>query len=177
MNRTRYALVALLLAVFLALGARAWATSTEARYFDRSLIRAETGTAVIDSAAGVWTGFLPVLTVAPPAGNGMQDVVIVIDLAKATTGWATVATSETITFGVQRAIDGTNYRTDAQDATTAISGTNSATRSVTLHIGLVGPNEALKIAAKLSAETSTNPNLPYVVYYLAPERATFTPSS
>lgn len=165
----------LLLGLVLGLHA-AQATDTDLRYFDKSVLRVTTGTADVDSADAVWTGFIPIITCTPTPAEGMTDVVVVIDLAKTTSGWATTATSETITFAVQRAVDGTNYRSDAGpiDASTAISGTNSAGRSITLHVGPVGPGEAFKIAAKLSAEVVTDTDLPYVVYYRAPNRATFT---
>jgi hypothetical protein len=146
---------------------------TDVRFFDTSKIREAQGTATIDSADATWTGFTPILTCTPVGGEGMHDVTVVIDLAKADTGWATTATAETIQFAVQRAVDGTNYRTDNQAITTAISGTDSAARSVTLSLGLVTATTSFKIAAKLSAEVVDNTDLPYTVIYRAPNRATF----
>lgn len=118
----------------------------------------------IDVSAAVYTGWIALLTIAPPTGEVLTDVEVVFDLAKATTGFAAVHTSETIQFAVQRKVDGTNWRTEATSVTTAISGTNAAAGATKLVIGTVGPQEQVRIAVKLSAEVGDT-EFPYALTY------------
>jgi hypothetical protein len=167
---------AMLLAFTLAL-ASAWAGAEDVRSFDRSMLRVATGEIVVDESDGdftAWNGAL-ICAVTTGTNSSATDLVVTFDLAKATTGWAALATSETIQFAVDRRVDGTNWRTDAQAVTTAISGTNSAGRSVTLTVGAVTPTESVRIALKLSAETGSDLTVPFMATYRAPERLAFVP--
>ena len=49
-----------------------------------------TGTTDIDDSAQTETSWFPILTIAPASGAPLADVVVAIDLAKATTGFAAV---------------------------------------------------------------------------------------
>lgn len=124
----------------------------------------ETGEADIDISAAVYTGYQALLTIAPLAGRPLTDVEVTFDLAKASTGFAAGHTDETITFAVQRKVDGTNWRTDAASETTAISGTNSAAMAQKVTIGNVTPDEQARVVVKLSAEAA-DAELPYVLTY------------
>lgn len=168
---------ACVLLALVALGSIATATDTDKRLLDRSRLEISTGTAAITTTAAVWTSWTALLTIAPQADHAMYDCVVVFDLAKTTTGFATTHTSETITFSVARAVDGTNYRTANNLATATLSGTNAAGLSIELNLGPINPTEAAKIMIKLSAEVADNTSIPYVVYYRAGARAVFTPAT
>jgi hypothetical protein len=139
-----------------------------------SAIKVATGTADIDVSAGDYTAFLNLVTVAPATGAPLANVQIVFDLALATTGFAALHTTETIQFAVARKVDGTNWRTDAEQVTTAITGTNAAGRSVTLDIGGVGVSEQVRIMVVLSAEAADT-ELPFALIYSASAAPTVTP--
>lgn len=175
MKGIRFAVCALVLVAACALMARA--ADSDKRLIDRSRLEISTGTAAITTTAANWTGWTALLTIAPQADHAMYDCIVVIDLAKATTGFAATYTSETIQFSVARAVDGTNYRTADNLATTALAGSSAAGLSVELNLGPIGPTEAAKVMVKLSAEGNSNTSFPYVVYYRAGARATFTPAS
>lgn len=132
-------------------------------------IRSLTGTADIDVSAGVYTAAAGVelLRIEPSGQAPLEDVYVEFDLAKATTGFAANNTTETISFIVSRKVDGTNYRSGAgpNQASTAISGTNAAGRSIGLHIGSVLPTEDVRVTVVLSAETGGDVELPFVLYY------------
>jgi len=127
----------------------------------------------IDVSAADYTSYQALLTIAPPTGEVLTDVEIVFDLAKATTGFAAGHTSQTITFAVQRKVDGTNWRTDLASQSTAVSGTNSAAAAQRLVLGTVGPQEQARIVVKLSAENAVDVELPYALTYRG-ERPTIT---
>lgn len=151
----------------------------EARLFDRSLLRVETGTAYIDTSAAVYTAFVNLLTITPDPGGAMQDVRVVIDLDLTTTGFAeaTGYDTETIQFSVSRKVDGTNWRT-AQNLivpSTALAADDADNKSVELIIGEVGPTEDVRVVVILSAEAASDVALPYLVYYRAAAGATVTP--
>lgn len=164
------ALVLAAVAIFVGVGN---AADTQKRWFDGSLIQVHTSTTYVDVSAATYTSATVLLTMAPPSGNAAHDVSVTIDLDKATTGFNDGYSSETIQFLVGRRVDGSNWRVDAQNSTTAISGTNANTRSVTLNVGTVTPDEGLRIYVILSAEQG-DVALPYVVTYRAPLRMTFT---
>jgi hypothetical protein len=167
MSRFASIVAALLLVVVAAFTAAA--ATREDRFFNRSYVGVFTGDASCDLADQDWTSYAAVCTITPASGTALHDVQVVIDLAKASTGFAAGHTSQTITFSVARKVDGTNYRNDAQLVTTAISGTNAASSSVTLNVGTVGVTECVSIRAKLSTESSAADfDLPVLVYYQAP---------
>lgn len=153
------------------------ATDSAKRLYDRSELQVTEGVAAITTTAADFTAWQPMLTVTPESGYGLWDTKILIDLDKATTGFASTYTSGTITFALARKVDGTNWRVEPGTATTAISGTNSAACAIELSPGVVGPDEAVRIMMKVSAESNSNTALPFTLYYRAGTRATVTPSS
>lgn len=172
-TRTAY-LVGVLGLLVAALGF-ARAADIEAKAFDRSVLRVHTGTTDIDVSAADYTSATVLLTVAPPANTGMTDCRVVFDLDKTTTGFndAQDGTSDTIQFHVARKVDGTNWRPDDAQKTTTITAAAANTRSTSILIGDVGPNESLRIYVTLSVEVA-DIELPYVFTYKSPDRATFT---
>lgn len=149
--------------------------SSDFRLLHEKRFRVETGTADIDiSAADYAADWVALLTIEPGGTAPIDDVEIIFDLAKATTGFAAQHTSQTIQFALQRKVDGTNWRTIQQSVTTAISGTNAAAMAAQLRAENVGPAEDLRVVVKLSAENAVDVELPYCVYYRG-EAATFTP--
>lgn len=159
------------LALVLVAAFTAAAATREDRYFNRSYVGVFTGDASCDLADQDWTSYAAVCTITPASGTALADVQVVIDLAKASTGFAAGHTSETIQFCVARKVDGTNYRNDSELQTVAISGTNAASRSVTLNVGTIGVTECVSIRAKVSAE-GTDFDLPVLVYYQGPAAPT-----
>lgn len=173
-------LIALLVALVLVagLGFNALAGDSEARSFDRSVIRAHASTSWIDTSAADYTGWTALVTITPPPTVGMADVRIVIDLDEATDGFADSSgwDTETLQLSVARKVDGTNYRTchNLITPSTAIAADDADGLSIELDAGTIGPNELLQLRVKVSAEAAGDVELPYVVYYRSPERATFT---
>lgn len=155
----------------------ALALDSSARLFDRSELQSSTGTASINSGTASYTAWQPLITITPQSNQALQDAKVVIDLAQASTGFAALNTSATITFSIGRKVDGTNLRTSTNLATTAVSGTNSAGMSIELSLGVVGPNETVTVQVKVSGVTNPIETLPYVVYYRAGARAQVTPAS
>jgi len=138
--------------------------------------RATTGAAGetdIDISEAVYTGFVALLTIANPSSrNFIEDCWVHFDLAKATTGFAaTHSGSKTITFGVGRKVDGTNYRVDhntqGDRISSAIAEDAGALLGCSIHVGPIGPDEDCVIYVKLSAEEA-DCAIPYVVYYRGP---------
>lgn len=172
----------LAIAALLALGSvalgpqRADATDTNYRAHDRQHLEVSTGTAAITTTAADFTAWQPVLTIVPDDGHALLECKVVIDLAKATTGFAAGYTSETISFSIARKVDGTNWRTASNKATATVTGTAAAGLCIELDLGLVSPDEDARIMVKLSAEGAANISLPYRVLYRAGTRATLTPS-
>ncbi|KPJ51421.1 MAG: hypothetical protein AMJ38_00530 [Dehalococcoidia bacterium DG_22] len=113
------------------------------------------------------------LTIANPSSrNFIEDCWVHFDLAKATTGFAaTHSGSKTITFGVGRKVDGTNYRVDhntqGDRISSAIAEDAGALLGCSIHVGPIGPDEDCVIYVKLSAEEA-DCAIPYVVYYRGP---------
>lgn len=133
-----------------------------------------TGTTDIDDSVQTESTAFPILTIAPAAGAPLVDCEIIIDLAKATTGFAAVETSVTIQLALARKIDGTNWRREAyQEA--ALSGTLAANRCQRLNAGTVGVTEQLRVYALFSGDVTADMELPYVVHYKASAAPTVTP--
>jgi hypothetical protein len=157
------------------------APTEEARLFDRSLLRVETGDATIDISAADYTAWQNLVTIAPDPGGAMQDVRVILDLDKATTGFADATgwDTETLQVSIARKVDGTNWRTchNLITPSTAISADNATDLSLELTIGEVGPTEDVRVMVKVSAEGGADAVLPFVVYYRAAAGATITPVS
>lgn len=120
-------------------------------------------TDIDDSAQTESTPFV-VLTIAPAAGAPLADVEVVFDLAKATTGFGAVESTATIQFAVERKVDGTNWRREAY-VEAALSGTNAASRAAKIPVGAVGVTEQARIVAVMSADATSDMEIPgYVAY-------------
>jgi len=118
----------------------------------------------IDDSAQTETTAWPILTIAPAAGAPLRDVEVIIDLAKVTTGYATVESTATIQLAVARKIDGTNWRREAY-VEGALSGTLAAGRSQKLVVGSIGVDEQVRIYAVMSADATGDMQLPYIINY------------
>lgn len=175
MTPTKKILIAILSVITLGLGvALAAGSDKDFTYFDRSVARVHSGSTFIDVTAANYTSYQILLTVEPPAGTAMSHLQIVFDLdgGDDAQSFAVGYTSETIQFAVARKIQG-QWRIDQEKETATVAGTAAANRSVTLDVGMVGPDEDLRIYVTVSTEQS-DVELPYVAYYFAPQRATFT---
>lgn len=173
MSRTVYLVLALLL--LCASVAVVQGAATEELSYDHAQVRHYSSTATITTTAADYTTLQSLLSITPTNGHALRDVRVTIDLDYATTGFADLHTSETIQFCAGRKVDGTNWRIDAEQATTAISGTNADAlggRSVTLIVGDVTAAEDARIYLVMSAEGNSNFTLPYRVSYRGPSRAT-----
>lgn len=153
--------------------------ATEKRLYSRQALQIATGEADIDVSAADYTNYQALLTITPDSNHALEDVRVVLDLAKGTTGFAAGQTTQTVTFVVARKVDGTNWRRIKSTETTAISGTNSANTgalcgAMDIFIGDVGPTEAVRIEVKMSAENGVDVELPYVLTYKAGVAATLT---
>lgn len=133
-----------------------------------------TGTTDIDDSVQTESTPFLILTIAPAAGAPLVDVEIVIDLAKATTGFAAVESSVTVQLALARKVDGTNWRREAY-VEAALSGTNAAGRCQRLQAGTVDPTEQLAVFAVFSGDVTADMELPYTVKYKAPTAPTVTP--
>lgn len=138
------------------------------------LVRTITGTTGIDDSVQTETTAWQILTIAPVAGSPLRDVEIVIDLAKATDGFAAVESSATIQLCLARKVDGTNWRREAY-VEAALSGTNAANRSQRLFASGVGVTQQLGVFAVLSADATADMVLPYIINYRSAVAPTVTP--
>jgi hypothetical protein len=183
--RTKALLAPLLLLVLGVFGALALrgerAQAEDLRFFDRSLVRTSSGTAYIDTSAADYTAWQTLITITPESGHALEDVRVVVDLDKATTGFAdaTGYDTETIQLSVALKVDGTNWRTITNLAapSTAIAADNADDLAVELNLRTVGCTEGLKVMVKLSAEAASDVALPYVIYYRSAAAATVTPAT
>lgn len=123
-----------------------------------------TGTTDIDDSVQTESTPYAILTIAPAVGAPLADVEVVFDLAKATTGYAAVESTATIQFGIARKIDGTNWRREAY-VEAALSGTNAANRAMRLNLGSVGVTQAAQIFIVMSADATSDMELPYIINY------------
>ena len=148
------------------------------RLYDKQQLQVHKGVAAINPGGLTWTNYNALLTITPASNFGMINCRVVVDLDKTTSGFATGATSQTITFDVARKVDGTNWRTSQNLETTAISGTNSTGRAIELNFGDVGPNETVALYAKVSSVSALqNVGLPYVLMYRAGTAAVISASN
>jgi hypothetical protein len=122
------------------------------------------GTTDIDDSAQTESTPYAILTIAADAYNSLEDVEVQIDLAKATTGFAAVESSATIVIAVARKVDGTNYRREA-GVEAALSGTNAATRMQKVPVGKIAAGETVQIFITMSADATSDMELPYKIIY------------
>ncbi len=110
----------------------------------------------VDEDQGVYTGFVDLFTLTAPAG-GLTDLVIYIDINKASTGWDTVSTiGDVLDMMVVIKIDGTNYRGVGFDATQVVgtgAGTQAvATAGIRFDIGALSAAAVLQVQIKMDTE-------------------------
>lgn len=141
-------------------------------YMPGNLPKFEGTTDIDDSVQAENSAWFTVLTITPVAGGPIRDCRVFLDMAKATTGYAAVETTATIQFRVARKVDGTNWR--GGTPTTAVSGTNYAGRLQEIEIGNVDPDEEARIEALMSADATSDIEIPYVGYYEGPIPPTVT---
>lgn len=135
-----------------------------------------TGTADIDdSVQDESAAYVPLLTITPAAGAPLRNVRVVLDLAKATTGFAAVESTATIQFRVARKVDGTNWRGGQAVLAAALSGTLAAGRSVEIDVGAVGVTQEARIELIMSADATADMEIPYTVSYEGMTAPTITP--
>lgn len=135
------------------------------------------GTTDIDVSASDYTtvGGIAILTIIPDS-NTVEEIVVDLDLLKATTGLLVVNTTETVQFNVQTKIDGTNWRSvqgwPAASEATGLTVPDAAQDLDALddspghrfRLGPVGVDQQMRITITLSAETGGDAEIPYVVY-------------
>lgn len=145
--------------------------SLKAEFLDLAVL---SGTTDIDDSVQTETTPYSILTIAAPASYDLHDVDVMIDLAKATTGFAAVESSATIQICAARKVDGTNYRREAY-VEAALSGTNAANRMQKIPVGRIIAGETVAIYIVLSADATSDMELPYQVYYRGLAAPTVTP--
>lgn len=165
-----------LLLVLAAFVGKTLAAGTDAgvRWHEAGVARVHSGSSYIDVSAGVYTAYLPLITIEPPTGTGMTQARVVLDLdgGDDADGFYGGYTSETIRFAIGRKIQG-QWRIDTEIQSATVAGTAANNRSVTLDIGIVGAAEDVRVYVLVSTE-QTDVEIPYLFYYLAPNDATFT---
>lgn len=132
------------------------------------------GVTDIDDSAQTETTPYSILTIAAPADAPLADVIVYLDLAKATTGFAAVESSATVQFAVARKVDGTNFRREAYNEA-ALSGTNAANRCQRINVGPLAAGETVAIYAVFSADVTADMEIPYQVSYRGQSAPTVTP--
>jgi len=173
--------VALLVGVVAVMAVQAAEVDTQKRLFDREQLQVHTGVALVNSATADYSKWQPLVTIAPDSQHALYSCRVVLDLGLATTGFGAVYTSGTITATVQRKVDGTNWRNANNLATATVTGTLAGATgeqlSIDFDLSSIGPTEGARIAIRISSVSNTNVSIPYVVYYRAGSKATFTPAS
>lgn len=131
------------------------------------------GTAGIDISEAVYTGYVTLLTITPPSGGVVDEVVVDLDCNKATTGWDAISTAaDTLDIAAFAKIDGTNSRHLLSAAQLTATGTGAhATAGVRMKIGAVA--QAIEIKVKLSAERD-DVEIPYLVTWRGKTAPTVT---
>lgn len=154
----------------------AYAKGILTRLLDLTTPLVATGTTDIDdSVQDESSANFVLLTLAPAASSPMIGTRVILDLAKATTGYGVVESTATIQFYVARKVDGTNWRTGQAVLASALSGTLAAGRSVEIEVGDIGVTEQARIEAIMSADATSDMEIPYAVIYRAAAAATITP--
>lgn len=141
--------------------------------YDLLRLRSNTGEVDIDIDQADYTSLQTLLTITPAAGAPLQDVVVVLDCAKAATGFVAGHAAQTIQFVVERKVDGSNWRGDTATTAVAANAMGDETAKL-LNIGPVGVTEEVRIGVVLSAENAVDVEFPYVAYYRAVADPTFT---
>lgn len=131
------------------------------------------GTTDIDDSAQTESTPFNILTIAPVQNCPLLTCEVWLDLAKATTGFAAVETSVTVTLAIARKVDGTNWRRQAVNES-ALSGTNAAGRMQRIDLGLVTVTEQAAIYATFSGDVTSDMEIPYAVVYRALAAPTIT---
>jgi hypothetical protein len=132
-----------------------------------------TGTTDIDDSAQTESTPYALLTITPAAGAPLLTCEVWLDLAKATTGFAAVESSATATFSVARKVDGTNWRRQVINEA-ALSGTLAAARMQKIDLGTVTVTESARIEITMSADATSDMEIPYAVIYRAHTAPTIT---
>jgi hypothetical protein len=132
-----------------------------------------TGTTDVDDSAQTESTAFALLTITPAASAPLFACEVWLDLAKATTGFAAVETSVTVTFAVARKVDGTNWRRQVINEA-ALSGTLAAARMQKIDLGVVTVTEAARIEATFSADVTADMEIPYAVVYRGISAPTIT---
>jgi hypothetical protein len=159
------------------------------RFIDHDLaeVRVLTGTADVDVSASDYTtvGGIALLTITPN-GESLADVVIDLDLLKATTGLLVVNTTQTVQIMLQTKIDGTNWRTvqhwPAASPTTGLAVPDAAgdldalddSPGKRFYLGPIGATQEARVTLELSAETGGDAEIPYAVYFRSKADPTIT---
>jgi len=130
------------------------------------------GTTDIDDSAQTETTPWTILTIAAGV-HDLHDVDVIIDLAKATTGFAAVESTANIQLCVARAVDGTNYRREAYVEGT-LTGTAAANRCQKIPVGRIPAGQTVRIMAVMSADATADMELPYQIYYRGLSAPTIT---
>jgi hypothetical protein len=115
-----------------------------------------------------------ILTITAQDGAPLTDVDVWLDLHKATTGFGAVESTATAQFAVARKVDGTNWRREAY-AEAALSGTNAANRCQKLRIGNIAAGESVAIFIAMSADATSDMEIPYEILYKGAQAPTVTP--
>lgn len=127
-----------------------------------------TGDTDIDISESDYTGYVTLLTVTAPA-TGLLDLRIDIDVNKTTTGLDAVATAnDKFDCSVVGQVDGTNYRTLANETQITANGDESLEDNESgwsFHLGPLAAAESIIVKIKLSAERADT-ELPYRVTYV-----------
>jgi len=131
------------------------------------------GTTDIDDSAQTETSAFAILTIAPQTGSPLEDCIVDIDLAKATTGFGAVETSITVTFAVAHKVDGTNWRRRVINEA-ALSGTLAAARMQRIPVGFVPVDAQARIEATFSSDVTSDMELPYQLHYKGRQAPTVT---
>lgn len=134
------------------------------------------GTADIDdSVQDESAAWVVLLTVTPAASSPCRDTRVILDLAKAGTGFGVVEAAATIQFRVARKVDGTNWRGADPLPAAALSGTLAAGRSLEIDVDSIGVTEEARIELLMSADATADMEIPYAVNYGAIAAPTITP--
>lgn len=127
-------------------------------------LKTVSGTTDIDDSVQTESTAFVLLTIAAPTNEDLSDVEVWFDLAKATTGYAAVESTATIQLAAARAVDGSNWRREAyQEA--ALSGTNAASRMAKVTVGHIPAGDSARIYAVMSADATSDMEVPYKVVY------------
>lgn len=141
--------------------------------YDDLRFRTLSGTTDVDDSAQTETSSFALLTIAPGAGSPLEDCIVDFDLAKATTGFAAVESTVTVTFAVAHKVDGTNWRRRVI-VEAALTGTLAAARMQRIPVGFVPVDAQARIEATFSSDVTSDMEIPYQVHYRGRQAPTIT---